>query len=62
MTNSLPTQKQVDKFLDDLRNTGVTNMYGATPYIQDIFGINRYDAQRFLIKWMETSKERNSTQ
>jgi len=60
MTNSLPTQKQVDKFLDDLRNTGVTNMYGATPYIQDIFGITKYDAQRFLITWMETFKERNT--
>lgn len=60
MTNSLPTQKQVDKFLDDLRTTGVTNMYGATPYIQDIFGITKYDAQRFLITWMETFKERNT--
>ena len=60
MTNSLPTQKQVDKFLDDLRNTGVTNMYGATPYIQDIFGITKYDAQRFLITWMETFKERHT--
>ena len=51
------TQEQVNRFLDDLRETGATNMYGATPYIQEIFNINKYDAQRFLLKWMETFNE-----
>ena len=49
-----PTQKQVNTFLDALRDSGKTNMVGATPYIQKQFNITKYDAQRFLIKWMET--------
>ena len=53
-----PTQKQVNTFLDALRVSGKTNMFGATPYIQKQFKINKYDAQRFLIKWMETFNDK----
>ena len=53
-----PTQKQVNTFLDALRVSGKTNMFGATPYIQEIFGVTKYDAQRFLVKWMETFEKR----
>jgi len=51
------TQKQVNTFLDALRISGKTNMYGAVPYIQKQFNTNKYDAQRFLVKWMETYNE-----
>ncbi len=56
---TLPTQEKVNKFLDWLRDSGKTNMVGATPYIQKQFNITKYDAQRFLIKWMETFGERH---
>ena len=56
MTNEI-TQKQVNTFLDALRVSGKTNMVGATPYIQKQFNMNKYDAQRFLLKWMETFNE-----
>ena len=52
------TQDKVNKFLDDLRESGVTNMYGAGPYIEEIFGVTKYDANRFLVKWMETFDNR----
>ena len=55
-----PTQKQVNTFLNALRTSGKTNMVGATPYIQKKFNITKYDAQRFLVKWMETFDGRNS--
>lgn len=51
------TQKQVNIFLDALRISGKTNMFDATPYIQKQFNTNKYDAQRFLLKWMETFNE-----
>tara|TARA_B100001094_G_scaffold333417_1_gene411879 strand:+ start:25085 stop:25270 length:186 start_codon:yes stop_codon:yes gene_type:complete len=47
------TQEQANKFLNWLRESGKTNMFGATPYLQKKFKINRYDAQRFLINWMD---------
>ena len=54
------TQDQVNIFLDNLRESGVTNMFGAGSYIQEEFGVTKYDAQRFLIKWMQTFGERHS--
>ncbi len=58
----LPTQDEVNKFLDTLRESGLTNMVGAGKYIQDRFGVSKYDANRFLIKWMETFGERHTEQ
>ena len=55
--SELPTQKQVNIFLDALRVSGKTNMFGATPHIQKRFNVTKYDAQRFLLKWMETFNE-----
>ena len=52
------TQNKVNKFLDDLRETGITNMYGAGPYIQEIFGVTKSDANRFLLNWIETFDNR----
>tara|TARA_R100000458_G_C8247999_1_gene225487 strand:+ start:305 stop:490 length:186 start_codon:yes stop_codon:yes gene_type:complete len=41
------------EYLDDLRESGVTNMFGAGSYLQDEFGITKYDANRILMTWME---------
>ena len=59
MIDNLPTQEDVNSFLDWLRMNGKTNMFGAVPYIQENFGITKYDANRFLVKWMETFGERH---
>ncbi len=56
MQDMQPTQEQVNKFLNTLRESGLTNMVGAGKYIQDRFGVTKYDANRFLVKWMETFK------
>ena len=56
----LPKEEQVFEFLDDLRESGVTNMYGASPYIREAFDVTRYEANRLLTKWMETYSERNA--
>ena len=60
MTQHLPSDIEVFRFLDDLRGSGVTNMFGATPWIMENFHITKYDANRFLIKWMETFSERHA--
>jgi len=50
------------EYLDDLRESGVTNMFGAAPYLQEAFGLSRYEARVVLLKWMETFNERHATQ
>ena len=44
------------EYLEELRESGVTNMFGATPYLQDQFGISQYEAREILGKWMESHR------
>jgi len=47
------------EFLDDLRESGVTNMFGAGAYIRGAFDIARDEASKILTYWMHTFSERN---
>jgi hypothetical protein len=42
------------KFLDDLRNSGETNMFGAAPFIIDRFGCTKDEARQILSYWMQS--------
>lgn len=46
-------------FLDELRESGVVNMYGAVPYIVREFEIDKYTATEYLSRWMKTFSERH---
>jgi len=54
-----PIEEEVFEYLDDLRDSGVTNMFGATPYIQEVFDVDKQKAQELLVKWMYTFTERH---
>ena len=56
MTNTKPTQEEVNTFLNTLRDSGITNMFGARPYIIERFNVSKYTATSFLLEWMETYK------
>lgn len=43
-------------FLNVLRESGVTNMFGASPYLQNEFGLTRYEAREVLSAWMKQFK------
>jgi hypothetical protein len=47
------------EYLDELRESGVTNMFGAAPYLVSEFGITMFDAGKILVEWMETFNERH---
>ena len=42
------------EYLDELREVGVTNMFGAASYLQEEFGLNKNEAKDILIKWIES--------
>ena len=42
------------EFLDTLRESGVTNMFGAGGYIEKEFCISKKDAREILKYWMES--------
>ena len=47
------------EYLDDLREQGVTNMFGAGSYLQEAFGLDRKDSKTVLMYWMQSFEERH---
>ena len=50
-------EKEMFTFLDALRDTGVTNMFGAGPYLSREFGLDKREAREILAKWMRSKEE-----
>ena len=46
-------EKKVFRFLNDLRDSGITNMFGARPYVVEAFGIPKKEAGELLTLWMK---------
>jgi len=46
-------KEDVFDFLNLLRELGTTNMFGATPYIQEEFGFEVKEAREWLSSWMK---------
>lgn len=47
-------------YLDRLRESGITNMWGATDYIMKEFGLDYIESRDILVTWMETFSERHA--
>ena len=43
-------------YLENLRKSGVVNMYGAGPYLQKAFDLTQDEATKILVDWMENYK------
>ncbi len=48
------------KFLDDLRESGVTNMFGAQPYLQAAYP-ELVECRTIIMSWMKTFAQRHGT-
>lgn len=44
-------------YLIALRDSGVTNMLGAGPYLEDRFDLTRKEAIAILVEWIESFNE-----
>lgn len=52
-------QEKINDYLDALRETGTVNMFGASPYIAEVFGVNQKEARDYLKTWMDTFDDRH---
>ena len=52
MRKTTELEEEVMNFLNLLRESGVTNMFGAGPYVEEEFGIDKREARRILSLWM----------
>ena len=39
-------------YLEELRQSGVTNMFGAAPYLMNEFNLDKQEAVKILKDWM----------
>lgn len=64
MNESIERPEVVDDamldYLDELRESGVTNMFGAGAYLEAAFDLSRQDARTVLSYWMRTFGERQT--
>jgi len=51
-------QEHLD-YLDALRESGETNMFGAGVYLQEEFDLSKSDARTILSYWMKSFGERH---
>jgi hypothetical protein len=53
MTTEVQSEMQeYYSYLEELRKSGVTNMFGAGPYLQEEFGLDKRTAREVLMSWM----------
>ena len=50
-------EREVLEYLNTLRESGATNMFGATPYIIEEFQIGSIESRRLLSLWMNNFNE-----
>jgi hypothetical protein len=53
MRKTTDQEQEVLEFLNILRDSGATNMFGATPYIKDEFDLDSKESKRLLMLWMD---------
>ena len=44
-------------YLEWLRQSGITNMWGASPYIAAEFGLSQREASDILVQWIKSFDE-----
>lgn len=57
--NKVAFKNRCFEFLDDVRESGAINMFGATPYLQEAFDLDKREAREILVEWMQTFAERH---
>jgi hypothetical protein len=50
-------KREIFEYLDELRDSGEVNMFGAAPYVASEFFLSKQDARQVLLEWMESCKE-----
>ncbi len=53
------TKEEYFRFLDTLRDSGVTNMFGAGAYLEEMFELPPTQARQILTEWMRTFDQRH---
>lgn len=57
---TLKHDEEYYEYLDQLRESGITNMFGAAPYLREEFpDLDRQMAKEIVLDWMHTFGKRH---
>jgi len=56
--NKLVHTNEIFKYLDGLRESGETNMFGAPAYVQKVFNMDKKEAINVVTEWMKQFKSK----
>ena len=56
LKNIIKMEKEIFEYLENLRESGITNMFGAGIFIQEEFGLGKLEAREILVKWIKSKK------
>lgn len=51
-------KNKVFKYLDALRDSGVTNMFGSPAYVRKVFAVSNAESIKLVAEWMENYDKR----
>jgi len=57
MNEANEQQQKQFRFLETLRESGVTNMFGASPYLAKRFNLDKKESGEILCLWMDNYEE-----
>jgi hypothetical protein len=46
-------KEEVFQYLDDLRESGIINMWGSPRFLQEEFGMSRDESRDWVFQWMD---------
>ena len=62
MANEIKATEEYLQFLDNLRKSGITNMFGGAAYLSQQFPeLSKATARQILMEWMETFGDRHKS-
>lgn len=51
-------KNEIFEYLDNLRESGICNMFESPNYVQKLFGLTRYESRDIVKEWMSTFGQR----
>jgi hypothetical protein len=57
--DTTPQQEEMFVWLDNLRESGIVNMFGSAPMLQEAFNLSKAHAKMTVLKWMQTYGDRH---
>ena len=57
LIKDFPIREKMFEFLEELRESGIVNMFGSFPYLAEEFDIENEDAKDIFMEWILTGRK-----